>query len=286
MAAELIAALEADAERMEISHSHGKTVWRAWGQGPALVLVHGGSGSWRHWARNIATLAGHCRVYAPDAPGFGESDELPDASIEQYGTILAQDIDAIGLPPHYVLAGFSLGAWIAAHMLAPHHDRVSRLVTVGMGGLGRMTSVTSRLHSWRQLATPEERNAVHRRNLEILMFARPESANDLAVEIQAYNSEMTRDRRRGRSESATIKTCLEAHPVRLTGIWGARDVLIEGYFEERREAMRAIDPDAGFHLVPDAGHWVQFEEPDAVNRLMLFAMADEPQTAGLQGVGT
>ena len=30
---------------------------RRLGQGPDLVLFHGGMGSWRHWTRNVEALA-------------------------------------------------------------------------------------------------------------------------------------------------------------------------------------------------------------------------------------
>jgi hypothetical protein len=36
----------------------GETVWHSWGDGEPLVLLHGGSGSWTHWLRNVQALAG------------------------------------------------------------------------------------------------------------------------------------------------------------------------------------------------------------------------------------
>jgi len=48
-------------------------VWRVWGGGPPLVLLHGGTGSWMHWIRNIEELARDFTVVAPDIPGSGES---------------------------------------------------------------------------------------------------------------------------------------------------------------------------------------------------------------------
>jgi pimeloyl-ACP methyl ester carboxylesterase len=88
--AELAAAL-AGAERCVSSHQGAQTVWHAWGDAsqPVVVLLHGGSGSWTHWVRNVAPLrdAGW-RVLAADLPGFGDS-ELP-----------ARCTDVIDLPEH------------------------------------------------------------------------------------------------------------------------------------------------------------------------------------------
>ena len=49
------------------------------GSGEPLVLLHGGSGSWRHWARNVGPLARHRMVVCPDIPGLGDSAPPPPA---------------------------------------------------------------------------------------------------------------------------------------------------------------------------------------------------------------
>ncbi|HJS87839.1 MAG TPA: alpha/beta fold hydrolase, partial [Acetobacteraceae bacterium] len=53
-------------------------VWRLWGSGLPLVLLHGGTGSWRHWVRNIEAFADHRLVVCADLPGLGCSDMPPD----------------------------------------------------------------------------------------------------------------------------------------------------------------------------------------------------------------
>jgi 2-hydroxy-6-oxonona-2,4-dienedioate hydrolase len=45
----------------EIEVDGVKIVWREWGSGSPLVLLHGGSGSWNHWVKNIAFLVKHNR---------------------------------------------------------------------------------------------------------------------------------------------------------------------------------------------------------------------------------
>src|SRR5258708_6334617 len=58
----------------------GSLAWRGWGQGPALVLLHGWAGSWRHWARNIEPLSRQYRLLAVDLPGQGDSDATTGAA--------------------------------------------------------------------------------------------------------------------------------------------------------------------------------------------------------------
>ena len=72
--------LTATATRLVTPCGDGEMVWRCWGEGPALVLLHGGIGSWRHWVRTIGVFAPHYRIFAPDTPGLGES-AMPPAPI-------------------------------------------------------------------------------------------------------------------------------------------------------------------------------------------------------------
>ena len=47
----------------------GRMIWHAWGAdtAPTIVLLHGGSGSWTHWIRNIQPLVAEgYRVLAVD----------------------------------------------------------------------------------------------------------------------------------------------------------------------------------------------------------------------------
>ena len=57
--AALLASFEARARRVETPCGEGSLVWRIWGDGPPLVLGHGGQGAWSHWIRNIDALAAH-----------------------------------------------------------------------------------------------------------------------------------------------------------------------------------------------------------------------------------
>ncbi|MEG2631610.1 MAG: alpha/beta hydrolase, partial [Comamonas sp.] len=55
-----IDALQARARRVTTPIAEGgQMVWHVWGEGAGglpLVLLHGGSGSWTHWVRNIEAL--------------------------------------------------------------------------------------------------------------------------------------------------------------------------------------------------------------------------------------
>lgn len=68
--------------RVETPCGAGRLVWYSWGQGRPLLLLHGGSGSWTHWIRNVETLAAAgYQVIAPDLPGSGDSALPPMATM-------------------------------------------------------------------------------------------------------------------------------------------------------------------------------------------------------------
>jgi pimeloyl-ACP methyl ester carboxylesterase len=105
--------------------------------GPPVVLVHGLGGRAEDWA-NLAPLlvrAGF-RVYLPDLPGFGRSEQPVDFSYsiaDQAGAVVGF-MDAMGLK-QVDLGGWSMGGWIVQWIASQHPDRVKRLILFDSAGL-------------------------------------------------------------------------------------------------------------------------------------------------------
>lgn len=103
--------------------------YREAGTGSALVLLHGiGSGS-ASWRAQLESLGQRFRVIAWDAPGYGESDALPQPAPDplDYATALLDLIDGLGIA-RFALLGHSLGALMAASFARAHPERVSALI--------------------------------------------------------------------------------------------------------------------------------------------------------------
>jgi len=188
----LLERLGRTARRWETPCGDGMMVWRSWGSGPAVLLVHGGAGSWRHWVRNLAALAEGQTVIAPDLPGLGDSARAPDPiSAESVAAIVGQGLDKVlwsQTPIH--MAGFSFGGVIAGLVAANAGERTRSLSLIGTGGLGppnrsvELVSVRDK--------TGAERLAAHRDNLLRMMLADPTSVDALALEIQEQNAKRAR----------------------------------------------------------------------------------------------
>ncbi len=140
----LVEGIAAEAERVETPCGDGTMVWRSWGSGAPLVLLHGGYGSWTHWIRNVLPLSRHFTVIAPDLPGLGESATPPEPwTAAGLAAIVVAGLDIV-LPraaaPH--LAGFSFGGVIGGNVAAQLGDRLSGFTVVGSNGLGLTRSPT------------------------------------------------------------------------------------------------------------------------------------------------
>ena len=269
-----LAAALAGAQRWVTPFNGADTVWHTWGdaQRPCVVLLHGGSGSWTHWARNIAPLrdAGW-RVLVPDLPGFGDSD-LP-----------AGCVDTNDMPPHLqagltqlqpagpvTLVGFSFGGMTAALWLAAHPQVAQHLVLVGAPGMGLAVPERIPLKGWRHLPTPEAQEQVHRHNLMALMLQQPDSLDDLALALHTAN--VTRDRltRRRLSSTDIVARTLPTLQARVSAIYGEHDALYRSRLPELQSAMQSLSPHWGrWKTVPGAGHWAPYEAPAAFNSALL-----------------
>jgi pimeloyl-ACP methyl ester carboxylesterase len=98
------------------------------------VAVHGITSSSRAWLPVARALGGRARLLAVDLRGRGSSSELSGPyGIEVHVRDILALLDVLG-PERVVLAGHSLGAYIAAQLAATHPERVQSVVLVD-GGL-------------------------------------------------------------------------------------------------------------------------------------------------------
>jgi len=99
------------------------------GTGPALVLLHGGSGNWQHLEPLIDLLSERWHIYAPDLRGHGKSGR--DAwgyTLCDYADDIAAFLQQVSGPAF--LYGHSLGG-IVALMTAGYYPENVRAVLVG-----------------------------------------------------------------------------------------------------------------------------------------------------------
>ncbi len=270
------AALLAQATRRTTPCGDGDLVWHRWGQPGAVpvVLLHGGSGSWTHWLRNIAALAGAGHdVLVPDMPGFGDSAAPPDGQdADVLPRWLEQGLQQLVGDRPVALVGFSFGALVAGLWARAVPQRVARLVLVGAPALSAQRLAPLPLRPWERKPPGDQRLAVHRHNLLQLMLADEAAATPLAVQLHAANIERDRLRKRRLMLTDLLAQVLPTLACPVHGIWGARDVLYAQRLPLIGQVLATAPGFRGVTLLPDAGHWVAWEAAEAFNAALAAAL--------------
>lgn len=109
------------------------------GGGPPVILLHGGASDCRDWLPTMETLAGRFTLYAPDLPGFGESDrDEKGYYLGDFTDFLLGFIEALKIEKP-ALVGHSFGGRVCLDAALKDQDRISRLVLADSSGLAKIS---------------------------------------------------------------------------------------------------------------------------------------------------
>jgi 3-oxoadipate enol-lactonase len=113
--------------------THGDISYIDRGAGTPTLLVHGFPLDHTMWNAQIEALANVARVIAPDLRGFGQSplgdvDPERGISMEQYADELVELLDVLGISEPIILAGFSMGGYIAWQFVRKYPGRLKALI--------------------------------------------------------------------------------------------------------------------------------------------------------------
>jgi pimeloyl-ACP methyl ester carboxylesterase len=252
--------LHGSAQVVEHEHASASNV-----EHEPLVLLHGGSGSWTHWVKNVLHLSQTRVVWALDLPGFGDSTLPPDVrdadDLVPYLHALLQH----AFPNQTVdVMGFSYGGMTAGLLAAAPDHNIRRLMLVGVPGLGLMQEALPMRGMVTNMTRAQERD-VHRHNLNAMMLHHASSVTDEVIDLQEANVARDRMRRRRIARTDVLAKAQSQWAIPVSGIWGQEDALYRGALDKvalQLPKMKTLS------IVPDAGHWVMFERPDAFHDLV------------------
>lgn len=112
----------------------GAVAYRRAGTGRPVLLLHSAGGA-NEWGPLQLGLAGTADLIAPDHPGFGLSDDLPELhTVDDLVYHYLDLLDGLGLAQVDVV-GVSFGGWVAAELAMHSPERVRRLVLGAAVGL-------------------------------------------------------------------------------------------------------------------------------------------------------
>jgi pimeloyl-ACP methyl ester carboxylesterase len=242
-----------------------KTIsYRETGAGPALVLLHGiGSGS-AGWLFQLETLKGY-RLIAWDAPGYGESENLPIEKPKpaDYAQALHEFLDRL-LLKDVMLVASSLGCLMAGAYAAARPERVRGLILLGPAGgyAGDEARTEERLRQFDDLGA--EGLAEKRAPTVVANDSPP-----IALELSRWTQ-----RRVSRDAYRRAVYCLGQGNLALDARKFQKKVLVACGTEDR------ITPEAGcksiagayprgeYLSLPGLGHVPHIEAPERVNEII------------------
>jgi len=150
--------------------------------GPVVVLVHGLGGRSEDWEAlaPYLTRAGY-RVYLPDLPGYGQSEQPRNFSysVPDEAAIVVGFFDALGLR-QIDLGGWSMGGWIVQYVAANHPERIRKLMLFDSAGLAVKPKWDTRLFTPNSAAELEQLD-------QLLMPKPPHVPGFIADDILRYS---------------------------------------------------------------------------------------------------
>ncbi|HTR68782.1 MAG TPA: alpha/beta fold hydrolase [Mycobacteriales bacterium] len=238
------------------------------GDGVPVVLIHGLSLDTRMWDDQIPALRGIAQVIRYDARGFGRSTRSPDVAYTHAGDMWAL-LDHLGVDSA-VVVGLSMGGRIAIQATGVHPQRVRALVLLdavvdgvpwdpeaaaGMQAIGtayRAGGLAAAKAAWldHDFFAPARRNPRVAARLEEMVADYPGLA-------------WTEKDPHGPHEP--VLEVLPTLALPTTVVVGELDV---PGFRDMAEVVAATVPGARKVVVPDVGHMVNMEAPEAVNEVL------------------
>jgi epoxide hydrolase 4 len=272
-------------ETFKITCGHLNAVTAGPENGPAVILLHGFPEFWYGWRKQIAPLAeAGFRVIVPDQRGYNLSSK-PSAVRDYRLRELAADViaiaDEIGRDKIF-LAGHDWGAAVAWNAATRYPGRIEKLAILNVPHPAVMlrflrTNPRQMFRSWYMLFFQLPR-------LPELLFSRDVARTLVETSRPGTFSREDLDRYReawGQPGAVTAminwyrallreipdRSAVESRvsvPTRI--LWGARDRFLMSAMAA--ESVKYCDDGELFEF-PEATHWVQHEESERVNQLLI-----------------
>lgn len=260
------------------------------GEGPVLVMLHGGgagASGWSNFATNLPSFARYFRVLLINQPGFGGSG-YPEKFDEHYLSFAARTVvgllDQLGIDRAHIL-GNSLGAAVTVRTALDFPDRLQRIVLMGTG-----SNVSVGLFAPR----PAEGIA------KLMAFNAAPTVAGMETFLRAlvYNQDLiTPELVQRRFEAATGPDAEDGNKAMFAGmhderflrdgeLWRicdgvAHDTLITWGREDRVQPLDGaflaakLMPNARLYVIPKCGHWAQVDAKDEFERVAISFLRNE-----------
>jgi pimeloyl-ACP methyl ester carboxylesterase len=263
--------------------TNGATIHvRVGGQGPAVVLLHGFGTTGDMWGHLASALIEDRRVVVPDLRGLGLSSK-PDGGYDKKNQ--AADVvgvlDALGVGT-FELVTHDIGVMVGFAVAAAYPERVSRWVAIdaplpgigpweqivqdpamwhfGFGGqdMERLVAGRERIYLdrfWNELSRDPKRFDEAKREHYAELYAQPGEMRASFAQFLAFGQDAADNRKflaQGKLQMPVLAFGGEATFGPMIG-----------------EVIRCVADDVEDAIIPDCGHWITEEQPQATTDLVV-----------------
>ncbi len=257
------------------------------GDGPPLVLMHGGLDSSMQWVPILPALAAHFQCYVPERPSNGASEAFDYRGLtggfrDHASGVVADMFDSLELD-RAALVGNSMGGLFSLAFATAQPDRVERVVLVGVpaGHEDRALPAPVRLMghglsrnviAWLSArAGPKDAKRIVRQLVMVDADRYPAELLEIATATTRHNARAWRDFAARVVDGKTVSKDLRSADwikdlsVPASYIIGSRDVF--GSPEHIKHV--AADINARMTVIPDAGHLPWLDAPEMTIKTIL-----------------
>ncbi len=253
------------------------------GQGPTLLFVHGFPLSREAWRGQVDRLRGGYRVVAPDLPGFGESPARPGPLTMDRLTDDVRGLLARLAPGPAVLIGHSMGGYVALAFVRRFPEMLSGLVLVGTrAGKDTPEAAAARRATAEKVGAGGTGVVIDAMAPKMLSPANrdPGMAREVRTLMAGASPEGVIGALLGMAERPDATPTLAGILVPTLVVTGQDDALIP---PAESEALARAIPGAWLRIIPQAGHLVALERPEAFHGILKGWLEKNPVPGTCQG---
>jgi pimeloyl-ACP methyl ester carboxylesterase len=251
--------------------------------GSAVLLLHGGGldSAALSWEEVIGPLSEKHRVFAPDLPGYGQSDKPAiQYTVDYYIAFLEQLMDALHLE-QTSLVGLSMGGGIALGVTLRFPARVEKLVLVDSYGIQDKVAAHKLSYLFVRLPFLDEfsywligksRSMVRWSLLSGLIYSQHHLSDELVERVYQVAREpgagkafisMQRNDMLWNGLRTNFTSRLHEITVPTLIVHGAQDTAVPLAYAQRAHTLIAHSE---LFLMQECKHWPQREKPEEFNR--------------------
>jgi pimeloyl-ACP methyl ester carboxylesterase len=259
---------------------------------PPMILLHGFPSNRHLWRHCLPRLAEAHRVYAPDLPGYGDSDKPRGVRYNAaFYTAFLNDLrQALDLEP-FSLVAHDIGGMVALNFAVRYPEALSHLIvmdTTPYADWPRVLQVMAARAQTRVGSFWFTRRRTFRKVLRQWLVHRPEAISDARAERfrrpwirnAAGRRAFRQALRPGPDEWAVSPHALHHLGIPTLVLWAAEDRIMPVSIGRR---LSEDIPGARFVAVPGCGHFLQEENPGAVtDQILAFIAASAPAPGSIK----